>query len=238
VDASGAPAQPPFLGTGTASPDGMLLSAGDSLYLYQSDGGNLTDGTSGVVPLGPQFTPQPGAPLRSLAVDRSGTQDRRLTAYALSSNTLFQVELGGDPEHWSGKAIVLSGSEPLKVWMQGDDSPYGRVGYRDGTVFTLPSGLPLAGALSRPDGGADRALDYANFAGWPVVLATSGLYLATPGDAGTRLLSWRHVTLPDGGQPWAGHNGKLAVVPRPDGGVTLRLFAEHGIVYEVGHAAP
>lgn len=232
---TGAPAQAPFQGTVTRDGNGLLIAAGDSLYLYEE--GTPTDRPDGLAPLGPQLTPQAGFPIRSLTVDRSGGTDSQVHGYAVTSNTLYEFELGGTPEHWSGHQIVLSGGEPVAVWMQDDASPYGRVGYRDGSLFTLPDGLPLAGPLLKPDGGADRVIDFANFGGWPLASTASGLYLATPADAGSRLLSWQHVTLQNGEEPWVGQGGKLQVTEDPDGGVRLMLFVDHGVAYEVGHAA-
>jgi hypothetical protein len=235
----GAPAQPPYLGTVTLDPKSFFLAAGDSLYLYEV--GPAADGPDQLPPLTPKLTPQFGFPIRALTLDTSDGQAARIHGYAVTSNTLYEFQLAGTPEHWSGHPIVLSGDEPVKVWMQDAKSPYGRVGYRDGTLFTLPDGLPLAQALRGPDGGAERVLDFANLGGWPVALASSGIYAAARPDGGSRLLGWEKVTLPDGGEPWLQdgrlQDGKLVTQPT-DGGVTLRLFAEHGIVYEVGHAAP
>lgn len=233
---TGAPAQAPFQGTVTRDQKGILIAAGDSLYLYAK--GDPTDRPGQLPPLTPQLTPQAGFPIRSLTVDRSGTTEDKVHGYAVTSNTLYEFELGGTPEHWSGHQIVLSGDEPVKVWMQDDQSPYGRVGYRDGSMFTLPDGLPLAGALRQQNGGGDRVIDYANFGGWPLASTTSGLYLAMPSDGGSRLLSWQHVTLSNGQEPWAGLGGKLQVTDAADGGERLMLFVDHGVAYEVGHASP
>jgi hypothetical protein len=230
---TGDQASPPFHGAIVAAPDTMLLSAFDSLYLYQ--GGPLIPIPHQAEPLRPQTTLEPGFPIQSLTVDH--TADAGILAYAITSNALFQVSYGGAPAHWSQQPIVLGAGEPVKVWMQAEDSGFGRVGFRDGTLFSLPSGLPLAEPIPGAGGAPVRVEDFANFGGWPIASTAHGLFIAQPPDGGSALLRWHRIALADGGEPWAGLPGLLAPLQQPDGGTGLLMFAPYGVVFEVGHLA-
>ncbi len=122
----------------------------------------------------------------------------------------------------------------------------GRVGYRDGTVLTLPGGFVLA----QPDKPLN-VLDYDNYGGWPVAYASDGLYIAEWGydggllnktDAGVPSvpMTWLRQTLPDGSEPWMNLDGgrqarpaKLQVVENItfsllDGGAVPPGFVSNG----------
>lgn len=261
VDGRGAPAREPFFGEAFLDEQGKLVSviltADDSLYFYP-DPAEPKPTANALPPLSPQLTPEPGFPIRSMTLERSalGTDGvRYVRGYLVTSRNLYEYTLGGQPARWSARALVLSPGEPVEVWMDHPKGGLGRVGYRDGTVFTLPGGFPLVAALTAADGGTDRVLDYENLGGWPVALAESGLHVAQwdrlpdggldrqfPDGGPGRAMTWRPVTLPDGGQPWRGGAGRLHVLRRPPvvEGETkattfvLFVYAEHGRVYEVG----
>lgn len=218
VDGQGAPVRTLLYGEAITAPDGGVLSAvlaaDDGLYFAPLD-------APGVAPqqLGPQLTPEPGMLIRSVALERSTARTNgidRARGYLVTSRQLFVFQLAGSPPVWSATPIPLAGGEPLEVWMDTPLGSLGRIGYRDGRVFTLPGGFLLVDALEAVDGGAaPHALDYENLGGWPVVYASTGLFVAQwpLGDAGTpesrfpdggvnRPMTWSPVTLPDGGTPW------------------------------------
>jgi hypothetical protein len=103
----------------------------------------------------------------------------------------------------------------------------GRVGYRDGEIFTLPGGFLLANPLPHGDGGtAPQVTDFENLGGWPVAMTDQGLFVALWEQIGVHLqnrfpdggegkaMDWTKVTLPDGSEPWLGKNARLQVVQR------------------------
>lgn len=233
LDARGAPARGPFFGEAVTAADGGLVSfvitADDSLYFAPAPARGTTTATPSVLdPLTPQLTPAPSSPIRSFALERSavGTDGvTRVRGYVVAGRSLFVVTLSGAPPRWTATPILLQGGEPIEAWMDHPLGGLGRVGYRDGQVFTLPGGFQLVNELPR-DAGANppQVLDYENLGGWPVAMTSNGLFEAhypvlESGfldnrfeDGGiNRAMSWALVTLPDGGQPWLGRPSRLHV---------------------------
>jgi hypothetical protein len=139
--------------------------------------------------------------------------------YLVTSRNVFRYQLAGSPLQWSATQLPLSSGEPVEVWMDNPRGGLGRVGYRDGTVLTLPGGFTLVQATQPME-----VLDYENYGGWPVAYAADGLYFArwdytdqlqNKTDAGVPSLpmTWRRLTLPDGSEPW---------LAQSDGGVVAR----------------
>jgi hypothetical protein len=193
----------------------LFIAADDSLYfvdqsllVQQGDPDLLT----------PDLTPEPSVPIRSLALERTplGTDgDTRARGYLVTSRNVYSWQLGGNPRRWSSTPLVLAGGEPVEVWFDQPRSALGRVGYADGQIYTLPGGYELAEPLPEDeDGVPPRVLDYENLGGWPVAYANTGLFIAGWDEVGGKLqnrfpdgginrpMSWRKVTLPDGGHPW------------------------------------
>ncbi len=242
VDGRGSAITQALWGEAAEGPDGgvrsALIAADDSVYFVPLD---LTPALSSAAfdDLTPVLTPEPGTVLRGLALERTPIATdgvTKLRAYTVTSRTLYRVQLSGSPPRWSATPIPLAGGEPMEVWMDNPRGGLGRVGYADGRVFTLPGGFQLVDALPTLDGGAPpRVDDYENLGGWPVALASTGLFVAGYGttDAGTldnrfpdggvnKPMSWSRITLPDGGQPW--------LITRPDG--TTRARPGHLFVQE------
>lgn len=247
--ARGDPSREPFFLEGVRAVAGKTLvsfvaTADDSVYLVPAFEPSPAVAATTVTP---QLTPEPGSPIRSFALDRSaiGTDGvTRVRAYAVTSRNVYAVTLDGAPPRWSATSLPLSGGEPLEVWMDHPLGGLGRVGYRDGQIFTLPGGFLLAGPLPQVDGGEPtRVLDFDNLGGWPVAMTSTGLYAAEfdlletgrldmrfadggPGKA----MHWVEVALPDGGRPWLGKPAQLQVVsdsavPNPDGGRSTQGFS-------------
>ncbi len=263
LNARGEPSREPFSGEAVTSPDGglvsMVLTADDSVYLAlapQEMGAPLSQ-----PPLYPLLTPEPGSPIRSFALERTrlGTDGvKRVRGYAVTSRNLFTVSLSGEPARWNAAPLLLGGGEPLEVWMDNPRGGLGRVGYRDGTVFSLPGGFLLV----RPTAGEEprQVVDYENLGGWPVAYATSGLWVGhydlVNGKLDNKLadgrpgkpMQWRRVTMADGSTPWmkdanTARPGRLHVLVGPQVQVQpsgayrqqFRLFLYLAdAVYEVG----
>ena len=262
LDGRAVPAPGPYQAEALTGVDGgltaMVVTADDSLYFWASPPAP-TAAANALPALTAQLTPEPSFPIRSMTLERSGlATDGIHTArgYLVTSRNLYTFTLSGQPPRWNAHPVALSAGEPVEVWMDHPKGGLGRVGYRDGAVFTLPGGFPLVQPLAGgDDAGVDRVLDYENLGGWPVALAESGLYVAywdllpsgkldnkyQDGGVG-KPMGWRKVTLADGSEPWRGGRGRLSVRRRSaevDAGTlytpyVLSLFGEHGEVYELG----
>ena len=197
-------------------PIGFFLAADDSLYFVDAPEQYLEPANEGYL-LTPVLTPEPSVPIRSLALERTplGTNGvDRARGYLVTSRDVYSWELNGEPASWSSTPLALTVGEPVEVWFDSTRSALGRVGYRDGQIYSLPGGYPLAEALPEsPEGEAPRVLDYENLGGWPVVYATTGLFIAGWDQVDGKLqnrfpngvnkpMTWRRVTLPDGSEPW------------------------------------
>jgi hypothetical protein len=228
--------------------DGGLVSffvtGDDGLYFVSNPGKNDRE-------LSPVLQPEPSVPIRSLALERTplGTDGVNYArGYLVTSRNVFSWSFGGSPARWQAKPLTIASGEPIEVWFDTQRSALGRVGFSDGRIFTLPGGFQLADALPGSGGESVQLLDYENFGGWPVALASNGLFVAgwetdengklmNKYPDGTAMpMSWVELTMPDGTMPWARaqdddggtpyvDEGKLFVDARevpvalPDGGV-------------------
>lgn len=251
VDGRGEAVTQPLRGEGITGGDGGLLSmvvaADDSLYFVPA-GSAASPNELGDVTA--QLTPEPSNLIRSLALERTpiGTNGvDRVRGYVVTSRNVYEFNLGGAPLRWTARPLPLSGAEPVEVWFDNPRGGLARVGYRDGTIFSIPGGFQIAEALPGSDAGVPSAvIDYENLGGWPVALTTTGLFVARydATDAGrldnrfpdggvNKPMTWREVTLPDGLKPWMPKDarrdvrGKLHVVADPQTGTDRayrRLF--------------
>jgi hypothetical protein len=270
VDGRGEPVTRALYGEGFQSSDGglvsMLIAADDSLYFVPTP--PMVARAPGLLnQVSPVLTPEPSTLIRSFALERTpiGTDGvSRVRGYLVTSRNVYEFKLGGAPLQWTARPLALSGAEPVEVWFDNPRGGLGRVGYRDGTVFSLPGGFPLTAPLPANDGGIPASVtDYENLGGWPVALTSAGLFVAqydasSTGRLETRFpdgglnkpMTWREVTLPDGSRPWLPRDptrlearpGKLFVVADPQTGTDMayrQLF--HLLVFlpnhvlEVGH---
>ena len=247
VDDRGEPVTSGLWGEALQGRDGgivsMLVAADDGLYFVPSAllGSPVPDSQRAW----PVLRPEPGSPIRHLALERTplGTNGiDRVRAYLVTSRAVFEVVLGGKPARWSANPLPLAGGEPAEVWFDNPRGGLGRVGYRDGRVFTLPGGFQLTEPLPADGGVPPQVLDYENLSGWPLALANTGLYVAQWDKKGTgsldnkfedggvnKPMTWREVRLPDGGAPWFEarpggppmvRSGKLFVREEPETRVT------------------
>lgn len=259
--AAGGAAAGPFNAEGMTAPSGELrivATAGDSIYQHVV--GTFTE-LPGALPAElPQLTPEPGFPIRSLTLDRAtplrSASDVRVRGYVVTSRNVFDFQLGGAPERWTLRQVPLPAGEPVEVWMEAVRSPLGRVGYRDGTVFTLPGGYPMVQRLPEAeDGGVPRVLDFTNLNGYPVALTERGVFLsrkneqAFPDGGTSRILVWERLPLPVEleERPDRFQRGRIESLVQ-DAGVdpasgaartvnVLYLFTAHGHVYRLASSS-
>lgn len=252
IDGRGAAVTRPLRGEAIADADGglisMVVAADDSLYFVPTTSAATPDELGDLTA---QLTPEPSNLIRSLALERTpiGTNGiDRVRGYLVTSRNVYEFELGGAPLRWTATPLQLSGAEPVEVWFDNPRGGLARVGYRDGTVFSIPGGFQIADALPGSDGGVPSAvIDYENLGGWPVALTTTGLFVARydkradngrldnrfPDGGVNKPMTWREVTLPDGSRPWMPTDarrdvrGRLHVVADPQTGTDRayrRLF--------------
>ena len=212
----------------------FFVTGDDGLYFVSNPETNERE-------LAPVLQPEPSVPIRALALERTplGTNGvDRARGYLVTSRNVFSWGFGGTPARWHATPLTIASGEPLEVWFDTQRSALGRVGFSDGRIFTLPGGFQLANAIMGDAGTAIRLIDYENFGGWPIALATNGLFIAkwevvngklqNKFDGGAaRPMDWYEVTMPDGSKPWdlgEDTEGRLFVdvkeffVPLPDGG--------------------
>ncbi|MDP1921435.1 MAG: hypothetical protein Q8L14_34660 [Myxococcales bacterium] len=252
VDGRGEGVAQPLRGEGIADADGglisMVIAADDSLYFVPPRSAANADELGDVTA---QLTPEPSNVIRSLALERTpiGTNGvDRVRGYVVTSRNVYEFNLGGAPLQWTAKPLPISGAEPVEVWFDNPRGGLARVGYRDGTIFSIPGGFQIAEALPGSDAGVPSAvIDYENLGGWPVALTTTGLFVARydkradngrldnrfPDGGVNKPMTWREVMLPDGSKPWMPKDalrdvrGKLHVVADPQTGTDRayrRLF--------------
>lgn len=211
----------------------FFVTGDDGLYFVSNPETNERE-------LAPVLQPEPSVPIRALALERTplGTNGvDRARGYLVTSRNVFSWGFGGTPARWHATPLTIASGEPLEVWFDTQRSALGRVGFSDGRIFTLPGGFQLANAIMGDAGTAIRLIDYENFGGWPIALATNGLFIAkwevvngklqNKFDGGAaRPMDWYEVTMPDGSKPWdlgEDTEGRLFVdvkeffVPLPDG---------------------
>lgn len=243
VDGRGQPVSSALRGEAITDLDGgiisMVIAADDSLFFVPAPEPTNLPGHS---ELSAQLTPEPSTLIRSLALERSpvGTNGvDRVRGYLVTSRNVYEFKLGGAPLRWTATPLQLSGAEPVEVWFDNPRGGLGRVGYRDGTIFSTPGGFQLAEPLPIVDGGVPAAvLDYENLGGWPVAYTSVGIFVARydkletgrldsrfPDGGVNKPMSWREVTLPDGSRPWLRRGpraealpGRLHVVAEPQTG--------------------
>lgn len=243
---------------GELLPGGVFyVAAHDSVYVASVANDALSALPSADLAVPPNLTPEPNVTIRSFALDRSpGNTDgaERAHGYLVTSRNLYDWRVEGSPARWTATPLPLSSGVPVETWFDAPSSALGRVGFDDGTVFTLPGGYQLTEQLP---GGEDRvavtATDYENLGGWPVVYASTGLFIAQwdldaagalvkgyPDGGVARPMTWRRVTLPDGSEPWlrAGRARAGRLFVRPGNPQRLLLFLDEQVLQVAELTAP
>jgi hypothetical protein len=198
----------------------LFIAADDGLYVVASPDTQLGDRVTGQEELGPQLQPEPSVPIRSLALERTplgtnfSTAQPRARGYLVTARNVYEWKLSGSPARWTSTPLELAGGEPKEVWFDRELSALGRVGYSDGRVLTLPGGYLLANPIPGEQGALVKLIDFDNFGGWPVALASNGLFAAGwnlvdgklqnrfPDGSINRPMDWKELALADGTKPW------------------------------------
>lgn len=177
----------PVGAAGAVGPDGgtQLVIAGDD-HLYWSN----------IVPLTPQAprfhfatVPQPGTTITSLApvpADPANVGARFAEGYLIASGRMYRYAADNEVV-WRAQELVIGGAEALQVWA---DGRRGRVIFRDGAVYGLPSRVQLAAPISP---GATSVIAVEAYCGQTFALATDGLYRLRAG--GAALATWDRLDL-------------------------------------------
>lgn len=100
---------------------------------------------------------------------------------------------------WLTEPVALPNTlVPREVWFEGNR---GRVGFADGTVYSLPSRVPIAAAL--PNG----VIDFAQACGQQLALGPTGLHRLESGTGS--IGAWKPLTLPVGFADAGFANGRV-----------------------------
>jgi hypothetical protein len=161
----------------------LVVAAGSSVFSAELDGA-----PGGVAPTLSLRVVSPSQ-IDSIAFPPRAPVGVYLRGYAVTPNGLLRLT-AETSNRWTFAPVALPSSlEPLEVWFESDR---GRVGFSDGTVYSLPSRVPIAAGLT---GGV--AIDYAQACGQQFVLGTSGLF-RLESVAGKAIGQWKQVALPNG----------------------------------------
>lgn len=212
---------PPFHAAWTPFDGGseLVISAFDSIYAADVSEVAVR-GDLPAAPIEVRVAPQPRSPIVSLTLlsQPSEVEGPLLAGYALTPNGLFRFKANSQTR-WTSEEVALPPGDFVRLF---SDGSRGRVGYRDGTVHSLPGLVPLAPAL--PDG--LTASDFAQYCGFGWALTDAGPYRLRSGDGGVG--HWEPFPLASGGARPPFDGGRFFVVQDH-----LFVFAGNGVGYRV-----
>lgn len=160
------------------------------------------------------------APLEGFEFADGGTP---LSAgYVVTQSRAFLYHAETD-RRWRADELFVPDGDIVTVWV--DDAQRGRVGYRDGMIASLPSGLVLAAPLTD----STDVSDFANVCGQPWALARNGLYRLVSGTNGP-VGTWERVPLPPPAEPPNAQTVDLGAGRLHADGARLYVFTGHGVV--------
>ncbi|MBL9038255.1 MAG: hypothetical protein JNG84_07075 [Archangium sp.] len=159
----------------------LLVSSGDALYAsdvsstavngLRPSGGELLDDPK-VPRIGFVTVPLVRSPITSMVVLPPDPEPSRLARYVeawlIAAGRVFRVA-ADDAIVWRTTESVTEPKEAAEVWSEGRRV---RLGYRDGTVYTLPSRVKAAAAITE---GTSVVLDYEGVCNQSFALTTTGL---------------------------------------------------------------
>lgn len=170
-------------------PDGgtqVMVAAGDRLYFGLAS-------APGFLLITPSFrfatVPQPGATITSLAPVPPAPANvgaRFAEGYLISSGRAYRYAADNEVV-WRAQELVIGAAEGLHVW---SDGRRGRVVFRDGSVYGLPSRVQLAEAITP---GASTVFAVEGYCGQTFALAADGLYRLRAGTS--TLATWERLDL-------------------------------------------
>ncbi|MHB8873478.1 MAG: hypothetical protein ACYC8T_07295 [Myxococcaceae bacterium] len=182
--ASGPPLETPLIASAVTTFDGgaeLVVASADALYGVDLGSGNGE--------LEWKAVPSPGATIRSLVVYSPRAADGGtplFEGYLLAQDRLFALA-AQTQRRWQATELGLPDGDPAKLWADGHR---GRLGFRDGTVLSLPARVPIAPAL--PD---REAVDFAQVCGQGYALSPGGLYRLDSAADGGPVGAWAKVDL-------------------------------------------
>ena len=192
------PFNPPFSSAAAVSRTGrraVIVTAASSLFAAEVNSATAID-VPATIPLR-LVSP---SPIVSVAFPLDAPADSYLAGYAVTANGLLKLS-ADTATHWTFAPIPLpTALTPVSVWFTGNR---GRVGFSNGSVYSLPSRVEIAAAL--PD---DVAVDFTQACGQQFLLASHGLFRLEP-VPGKAAGQWRPVSLPIGGSPNAFEGGRI-----------------------------
>lgn len=218
---------PPYTGTLASTADGgtmLVVSSLDSVLAAPIPQPGSPPGPGPQqVELELKVVPFSRSPILSIAPIPPSTGGAWLSAYVLTEAGLFLLTADSETR-WRTREVLIPDGEPIRVWM---DAERGRLAYRDGAVYSLPSLVQIAAALEpEPGQPAPRLVDLAVVCGTPVALAPRDVFvLDPPGPHGGVVGRWTRLDpfgLAPSGEPLFAR-GRLHT-----GGDHLYSFTSHG----------
>ncbi len=170
----------PFNGvrvTASNAHSALLVSAGSNIFSGEVEG----------LPPYPPLTLKAVAPsqIDSLAVSTKAPPGVYLRGYVVTPNGVLRLN-AVTATQWGFEPISLPASLlPREVWFEDDRA---RVGFADGTVYSLPSRVPIASPLT------DGVEDFAQLCGQQLALGAGGLF-RLEAEAGKSLGQWKPIAL-------------------------------------------
>jgi hypothetical protein len=99
-------------------------------------------------------------------------------------------------QRWSTQEVPVAGGDWLELWSDGERA---RIGYRDGTVYALPSRVRIASPLALVGQQQILVNDYFQLCRVPFAITTNGLYQLQPPTGASVVGEWQRS--PDVLQP-------------------------------------
>jgi hypothetical protein len=169
--------------------------------------------------------PFPKSPILSFIATASGSTDAGLFGgYALTANGLAEFS-AVTQQHWNSQAVDVPQGDWIAV---ADEGGRARLGYGDGSVYSLPSRVLLVGSFT--DGTA--VSDYASLCGETIALTSSGVYSLVASGGTATGGQWVPVDLSGAairGSSPAGLSGGKLYAPGPE----LDVFGRVGTVAQI-----
>lgn len=145
---------------------------------------------------------------------------RYAEGYLVTAGRVFRYH-ADNPLVWRNEELLVTTAEAVEVWADGRRA---RVGFRDGSVYGLPSRVPLAPAI---ENNTATVADYAEACGHSFALSSKGLYHLVV-NASEAVGAWERVPLKSDGTSPQYTLGKLH-----SDGRELLVFLPAGVVERV-----
>ncbi len=211
-----APFHAAFARQGNGAARVLVVTAGASVFAAEMDA--VLSGQTLLAAVGLRAVA--AGPIGTLAFPATSAAEVYLRGYAVTPNGVLRVT-AQTATRWDFTPVPLpSALVPREVWFEGTR---GRVGFGDGTVFALPSRVPIAPPLG-------DVVDFAQACGQQLALTVAGLHRLEP-VPGSGIGKWSPIALPDGFVERGLANGRVhgladAVYVFANAGETARVVFE------------